>query len=487
MKQVVPPAHGVDPSSVHEGLHCWTVASSMHTGGSAGEHTQATQVPVVASQPWPAGQSAWVHWPPSQTKCVAPSHFSSVPVHVVDEVPVDPPAVPVVPLPPLPVVPPPPWPLLEPVPVELPMGTVSAVPEHAPEKRTAIASEPKKTWRMVPPRPCYPPAAPLSGLRREAAVAAAGPDQTPGMGRERTFDTRGSWGDGPPVREPERGPTAAMRRSGRVAAAGDRHYCSAMSEPTHGRPAAGHGGGGEALPHIDVSERGAPRDGQPQTLDRRLFMQLLVFDCAVSNDPAEVLHALGRALQAQKVGAVLYEDANDPRGIGVLTWSEDPTTFVRAVRPVLNGAEGKALRLRPELTMMGRTYSTGYEAELEYWLLRRPAETAQNPEWPWAVWYPLRRSGAFAKLDGREQGSILREHGTIGRAYGAQNLAHDIRLACHGLDARDNEFVIGLVGKELYPLSHIVQAMRKTRQTSEFISQMGPFFVGRAAFRTAAS
>ncbi len=260
-----------------------------------------------------------------------------------------------------------------------------------------------------------------------------------------------------------------------------------MTEPTHGRPPAGHGGGGDGLPHIDVSERGAPRDGQPQSLDRRLFMQLLVFDCAVSSDPAEVLHALGRALQAQKLGAVLYEDANDPRGIGVLTWSEDPTAFVRAVRPVLNGAEGKALRLRPELTMMGRTYSTGYEAELEYWLLRRPAETAQNPEWPWAVWYPLRRSGAFTKLDGREQGSILREHGTIGRAYGAQNLAHDIRLACHGLDARDNEFVIGLVGKELYPLSHIVQAMRKTRQTSEFISQMGPFFVGRAAFRTAAS
>ena len=99
------------------------------------------------------------------------------------------------------------------------------------------------------------------------------------------------------------------------------------------------------------------------------------------------------------------------------------------------------------------------------------------------MWYPLRRSGAFAKLEPREQAGILREHGIIGRAYGAQDLAHDVRLACHGLDARDNEFVIGLVGKDLHPLSHIVQAMRKTRQTSEFISQMGPFFIGHVAFR----
>jgi chlorite dismutase len=34
------------------------------------------------------------------------------------------------------------------------------------------------------------------------------------------------------------------------------------------------------------------------------------------------------------------------------------------------------------------------------------------------------------------------------------------------------------VGKDLHPLSHLVQAMRKTRQTSEFIEKMGPFFVG---------
>jgi len=259
-----------------------------------------------------------------------------------------------------------------------------------------------------------------------------------------------------------------------------------MSESSHARPAAKHGGHGDnELPHIDINERGAPRDGQPQVMNRRLFMQLLVFECAEGKDPAALASAMGKALEAQGTGAVVYEDVNDPRGLGVVTWSEDPAVFVEAVRPALGRLDAGALRLRPDFTMLGRSYSTGYEADLEYWLLRRPAETVLNAAWPWAIWYPLRRSGAFARLDGREQGSILKEHGLIGRAYGAQDLAHDIRLACHGLDARDNEFVIGLVGRELHPLSHVVQSMRKTRQTAEFISQMGPFFVGRAALRIA--
>lgn len=243
----------------------------------------------------------------------------------------------------------------------------------------------------------------------------------------------------------------------------------------------GHGQGGEEQPVIDVSERGAPRDGQPQTMDRRLFMQLLVYQVpGVAKVSALRAHAqaIRAGVTSKGVGAVVYEDVNDPHSFGLLTWSEDPGVFVEVVRPALVES-GQAVALRPDMTMLGRTYSTGYEQDLDYWLLRRPAETVSNPAWPWAVWYPLRRSGAFAKLEPREQGSILREHGTIGKAYGAKDFAHDIRLACHGLDARDNEFVIGLVGKELHPLSHIVQAMRKTRQTSEFISQMGPFFVGK--------
>jgi chlorite dismutase len=134
--------------------------------------------------------------------------------------------------------------------------------------------------------------------------------------------------------------------------------------------------------------------------------------------------------------------------------------------------------------MLGRSYSTGYEQDLEYWLLRRPRETIMNEAWPWAVWYPLRRKGGFERLDPREKGGILREHGGIGRAYGEADFAHDVRLACHGLDQNDNDFVIGLIGKNLHPLSHVVQAMRATRQTAEFMEEMGPFFVGHAVLRT---
>jgi chlorite dismutase len=59
-----------------------------------------------------------------------------------------------------------------------------------------------------------------------------------------------------------------------------------------------------------------------------------------------------------------------------------------------------------------------------------------------------------------------------------------VRLACFGLDQHDNDFVIGLIGSELYPLSACVQQMRKTRQTSTYIERMGPFFVGKALWQS---
>jgi hypothetical protein len=234
---------------------------------------------------------------------------------------------------------------------------------------------------------------------------------------------------------------------------------------------------------VDVWERTNGHTGPVQAMNRRLFMQLLVVDCGTKSRSKDVAKALTSELSERGAAGVIYEDVNHPFGLGVLTYGEEPAHFVSRVRPALARA-GHKLRMRNKFTMLGRTYSTGYEPDLEYWLLRRPQETVSNEAWPWAIWYPLRRSGAFAQLEPREQGSILREHGTIGKAYGNGDLAHDVRLACHGLDANDNEFVIGLIGKELHPLSHVIQAMRKTRQTAEFISQMGPFFVGHVLMRT---
>jgi len=243
---------------------------------------------------------------------------------------------------------------------------------------------------------------------------------------------------------------------------------------------------GPKLPEISVLERGAAKDGVPQEMDRRLFMQLLAYRCPPGSDPAACLQALRDAASGLSIGIVLYEDLNDPFGLAVLSFSEDPADFATALRPLFAKEPLSSLVPRPELTMLGRTYSGGYEDDLKYWLLRRPAETVTNPEWPWAVWYPLRRTGAFAKLSRKEQAGILREHATIGRAYGEKDLAHDVRLACHGLDVADNEFVVGLLGKSLHPLSHVVQTMRSTRQTSEYIAKMGPFFVGRSVYAKAA-
>jgi chlorite dismutase len=231
---------------------------------------------------------------------------------------------------------------------------------------------------------------------------------------------------------------------------------------------------------VDVQEHGLAPDGSRSSTDRRLFMQLSVFtDCHDAG-------AVSKKVEASGFEAAVYVDVNDPRGVGLLTMSEDPSHFVTAVRPLLNEAPFRSLRFRPEFAMLGRTYASGYEPNVEDWLLGRPRRNVLDQESPWAIWYPLRRTGAFNALPDEEQKSILREHGGIGRLYGEQGLAHDIRLACFGIDTNDNEFVIGLVGKDLHPLSHLVQRMRKTRQTSEFMEKMGPFFVGHALWRSKA-
>ena len=43
------------------------------------------------------------------------------------------------------------------------------------------------------------------------------------------------------------------------------------------------------------------------------------------------------------------------------------------------------------------------------------------------------------------------EHGGIGMAFGRAGLGYDIRLACHGLDRDDNDFVVGLLGPRAAP------------------------------------
>jgi Chlorite dismutase len=229
---------------------------------------------------------------------------------------------------------------------------------------------------------------------------------------------------------------------------------------------------------IDVREKGAARDGERLYSDQRLFMQLQAFGGSTDTKP------LVKALAKAAFESVLYEDVNDAQGVALLAWSTDPDFFVTCLRRFLLNPPFVSLIPKLEFTMLGRTYALGHEPNLEDWLMKKPRITVLNPEWPWAIWYPLRRAGAFASLSPEEQAPILGEHGRIGHAFGEAGLAHDVRLACFGLDKNDNDFVIGLMGNQLHPLSACVQAMRKTTQTSKYIQQMGPFFAGKAIWQS---
>ena len=228
----------------------------------------------------------------------------------------------------------------------------------------------------------------------------------------------------------------------------------------------------------DLRERGAPRDGKAQLSDRRLFVQFLAFHDG--EDPA----AVARALEGAGLTAAVYADVHDPRGLGIVVMDEDPETFVAALRELSVKPPLAALRLKPEYGFLGRTYGSWFEPNLEDWLLHRPRRVILGEAARWAIWYPLRRLGAFATLPSEEQAAILREHGRVGHTFGEAGLVQDIRLACFGLEGGDNDFVIGLLGRELHPLSVCIQAMRGTRQTSQYMQQMGPFFIGRTLWQS---
>ncbi len=245
-----------------------------------------------------------------------------------------------------------------------------------------------------------------------------------------------------------------------------------MAEVMQGTP-------GAESDKLDILEHGRAADGSGIASNRRLFMQLVAYGgCGDTT-------TLIKALESSGIAGALYEDVNDPCGVAVLTLSEDPAYFVDDVRPFLRRTPFAELVPKPEYTMFGRTYTLGYEPDLDDTLIHRPIRRVLDPKLAWVIWYPLRRAGSFEQLPPKEQMSILMEHGGVGRAYGKAGYVHDVRLACHGLDKSDNDFLIGLLGPELFPLSSCVQRMRRTRQTSLHLERLGPFFVGRVAWQSA--
>jgi chlorite dismutase len=229
---------------------------------------------------------------------------------------------------------------------------------------------------------------------------------------------------------------------------------------------------------LDFREKGRDQEGKLITSDRRLFMQLQCF--TQCGDPSKII----QALKAAKFTSVLYRDFNDPFGFGLLCFHENPEFFTRELPDFFRQDAFSQFKHKPHFTMTGRTYSIGYENNLDFVLVDRPIERVLNPDLCWAIWYPLRRKGEFEQLPDEIQRNILKEHGEIGFAFSEAEYGQDIRLACHGLDTNDNDFVIGLVGPQLAPLSALVQRMRKTDQTSKYLEKLGPFFVGQVLWQS---
>ncbi|MEM7145143.1 MAG: chlorite dismutase family protein [Verrucomicrobiota bacterium] len=228
----------------------------------------------------------------------------------------------------------------------------------------------------------------------------------------------------------------------------------------------------------DKREKAMPAPGGrgvPQASDARLYVQLQVFTDTFPEDTKKVIEAVKQS----GLITVVYANVADPRSLGILILSEDPDTFVTTARDLFNSDAFETLTLQPEFTMFGRTYGFGREPNLQYYLTERPIDHALNPDWPWAVWYPLRRKGTFYRLPKAEQTEILKEHGMIGFQYGGAGYAGDIRLTSFGIDKEDNEFILGILGPRLDWLSKLVEDMRPTVQTSEHMDKLGPFFVGK--------
>ena len=248
---------------------------------------------------------------------------------------------------------------------------------------------------------------------------------------------------------------------------------STPSEPETKQP------GLPGLPPIDVNEYGGKKDGERQAMNRRLFMQLLVFDAPAGEAADEIGKDLAAQLRHNAIAGVVYADASSPRGLGLLTWSEDPAHFVQAVRPLFarrlaaQGGPAPAVRdARPHLRHGPRAGP------------RARAPAPRHPE------RDERRStrgtsGTRSAARARSRGSTRRSR-AASCASTRRSASPTARPSWRttsasratGSTPRTTSSSSASSGASSTRFSHLVQTMRKTRQTSEYIAKMGPFFVG---------
>ena len=109
---------------------------------------------------------------------------------------------------------------------------------------------------------------------------------------------------------------------------------------------------------LDISEKGRNKDGTPISINRRLYMQFLAFGGSDNDD------SLTRDLKSAEFDSVLYSDINDPSGVGLLTLNESADFFTNELRQFLRKSSFRTLIHKLAYTMLGRTYSFGYESDL---------------------------------------------------------------------------------------------------------------------------
>jgi hypothetical protein len=282
--------------------------------------------------------------------------------------------------------------------------------------------------------------------------------------------------------------SSLLSKEGPVMSGRARRLAEALFRNAGGRP--GHPSGAAMhMPKVappELREVGATdSSGERQYMKRRLYMQLRVLDVDL-----KAIADLGKFFEELKnllssVPCVLYRDANANNSIGVLTWSEDPSFFAIDLNRILSDERiASKFSERSGWTMFGKTYSNGHEKDLEEYLFRKPIRTSTKDEWNWAIWYPLRRRGPFYVQPPADQCQMLLHHAAIGKAFSEVNAAHDVRLKCFGIDAQDNEYVVGIIGDDLHCLSRVVEEMRKTKHTAEYLESLGPFFVGQKMWKS---
>ena len=109
-----------------------------------------------------------------------------------------------------------------------------------------------------------------------------------------------------------------------------------------------------------------------QAMNERLFMQLMVFDVGAGAHPRRGCQPAPSGSDPEQAGARgvrRRERAAHPRSADL-----DPGSGRLRQQGAAGVLAEASLVQRPELSMLGRTYSIGHEPDLEHAILKRPIE-----------------------------------------------------------------------------------------------------------------